>query len=654
MNIVRRSTRSLVWLVAVSSLCGGAGFFTLDVIAASLRVENTVGAIAVHVSGASGAYRVESSTQFGAGADWSPFVVTTLNGDSQVWHDPDYLANTQRFFRFVPLDSPMDLGNLNNFRLTDQHGVSHELHYQEDEESVVIVFVGSDATQNLGLAKTATNLHEEFGEQGIVVWLMDSTGVNNRESLHQFADTEAIGLPILHDRLQLISMELGAVSPGEAVAINPEDESIFYRGALEVLGSGDQGGSAPLITALRAFLDGQPVTTPLFRPWAVSSSVAVPDTITYQQDVAPILIEHCVRCHSPGNIGPFAMREYAVIRNQAERIKNEVLAQRMPPWHADPDFGQFANDISLPPEQARVLVEWVNHGALPSEGDDPLQEHFAVQAPDQDYPFAWPTSLGEPDLILSIPEQSIPASGLLNYRNFVIPTGLNEDKWVRAAVILPGNPSVVHHCLTFDRPENAFLGGVDGYFGIYVPGTRPLAYPEGTGWLLKQDAQIRFQMHYEPNGFATTDETRFGLYFADQPPAAQVQIRGIYKLNIPIPPRTFDVEHRAERTLRKETLLYELTPHMHFRGMRFRYEALHQDGTIETLLNVPKYWFEWQRSYRFAEPKRLVAGTRIRCIAGWDNTHHNHDNPNPAASLNWGINSTDEMMIGYYQFVEVE
>jgi hypothetical protein len=290
----------------------------------------------------------------------------------------------------------------------------------------------------------------------------------------------------------------------------------------------------------------------------------------------------------------------------------------MPPWHADPAYGTFANDASLKPEQASALVQWVDSGAPRGDGPDPLADLFARQPPPPNYPTTWPVELGEPDQIVSIPKYNVSAAGPIEYQYISVSVDNPSDVWLRAAVILPGNTKVVHHSLVF--MGNLFdvllsRGGLGGYFAGYVPGMKPVEFPASTAKLLPANATVTFQMHYTAIGSEETDETRLGLYFAKEPPKAELITTAAASINLRILPGVPEYEREASvvPSAKKDILIYELSPHMHYRGSRFKFEAIYPNGTSEVLLSVPNYDFHWQTLYRLAQPKRLPVGTRIRC-----------------------------------------
>jgi hypothetical protein len=323
----------------------------------------------------------------------------------------------------------------------------------------------------------------------------------------------------------------------------------------------------------------------------------------------------------------------------------------MPPWHADPHYGNFVNDISLSPEQKATLIHWINEGAPRGDGPDPVAELFANGGPPLIYPATWPVELGEPDYIVTIPEQSIPANGEVAYRYPTLAVDLPGDLWIRAAVVLPGNRKIVHHVLVSPGTEYSFLNQIAGY----APGTKSGIYPSGSGARLRDVTHLSFQVHYETSGQPETDETKLGLYFHDTPP--ETTVRSAFPLTffftIPAGAKDYEPSNALQR-FQQDSWLHSLQPHMHFRGARMKYEAVYPDGTSEILLNVPNYSFDWQTTYQLAQPKLMPAGTEIIISGAFDNSVLNHHNPDPGRLVTWGEQTTQEMFIGFLSYTLAE
>jgi hypothetical protein len=483
--------------------------------------------------------------------------------------------------------------------------------------------------------------------------LVDANAADTRSNILAEANAHGITIPILHDAAQLVAGAMNASITPEALALGQTDFgwSILYRGAID-----DRLAANPLPTTqfylsnvLVRALAGQTIAPVETRPQGCAITLNPPQEISYSADIAPLLQSKCVRCHSPGNIAPWAMTNYNIVYLTRGSIKQAVISGHMPPWHADPHHGTFANDNSLQPAEAAKLVQWIDEGAPRGTGPDPLAN---VPPP----PPEW--ALGPPTNIVSIPVQNIPAYGRngtgeepYHYEN--VTTTFPTDVWIRGAVVRPGNARIVHHCLVYFG-TNSQLGGMDGFFAGYVPGYESVAFPPGTAKFLPRGTVLRFQMHYVTTGQDETDQTQLGLYTTPAAPEHVLQTRSAYNFLFSIPPGASD--HQATATygpFPRSVYLYEMSPHMHLRGSRFKYEAVYPNNSREVLLSVPFYEFHWQTLYRLAQPKLLPAGTRIVCTGAWDNSAQNHHNPDPTRTVGFGEQTDDEMFIGYFNFAEI-
>lgn len=584
-------------------------------------------------------FELLGSDSLEAGAVWEGLVRLAPGTHERVWFDPDVSKLGRRFYRLESrpplLPPPTD-----NFALVDQAGRRREFLREGDARAVVLVF-----TDNAHLEETwqaVRPLEQRFGTNDVRFWLVNPA--DTRAAIAAAAPATGVTAPLLHDAAQLVARTFGAGTVNEVVALDRTYAEPFYRGALETRCIEPGGTSqAHLAEALDEFLSGKPVSVQQVRNHQASLGLGPLPVPGFRTVIAPLLQAKCVTCHRPGDIGSFAMTNHAAVAERAASIRRNVLEGSMPPWHADPGHGTFANDFSLTPAQAAQLVAWLDAGAPKEDAGDPLVESPPPPPPE------WP--LGTPDKVVSIPSQSLPATGEIPYRYLLVANPFNEDVWLRAASVKPGNREVVHHCLVFvARNITEFLqvqGGLGGFFAGYVPGMEQVAFPAGTGKLLRKGSFIVFQMHYTPSGKAATDTTQLGFYVAPAPPPRELVTTAAYDTAFRIPPGVRDHQVVAEAAITRDSLLYELSPHMHYRGSRMRFEALYPDGTAETLLNVPGYDFAWQALYRLTEPKRLPAGTRVRITGGFDNSEWNPWNPSPASTVLFGEQTDEEMLIGY-------
>ncbi|MEO6036000.1 MAG: redoxin family protein [Verrucomicrobiota bacterium] len=551
---------------------------------------------------------------------------------------------------------------VDNFRLLDHEGKSHELYRQTQAPVVVLVVAGNGCPIVRQSIETLKTLRDRFAEQKVVFWLLNPNAQDDQASVAEETKEFGIDLPVLMDKSQMVARSLKVTRTAEAIAINTKDWKIVYRGAIDDrLGYGTQKVKQPkpfLANAIEKFLAGKPIS-PVSAPvkgCAISFASVKPlegKTISYAKEVAPILQKNCVACHSAGNIGPFAMSSYEKVKGWSSMIREVVLEQRMPPWHADPHHGSFANDRSLTLAEIQTLLTWIEQDRPRGKGEDPLAALAPPAIPD------WP--LGKPDYLVSMPkEMEIAATGVFPYRYVVVDSPINEDVWLRAAVVKAGNRKVLHHCLVFlyypkspERAQPDYKGGIDGYFTSFLPGTEGLTYPEGTGKFLPKGARFVFQLHYSATGKAEKDKSEIGLYLFKTKPPMELQTRAAAKTRLDIPPGDPDYAVEGRFTFKHDSMLYEMSPHMHFRGSRVKYEAQYPDGKREVLLSVPNYDFNWQTVYRLAEPKRMPAGTKLLCSGAFDNSPQNPANPDPTKLVHFGEQTFDEMFIGYLNYAEL-
>jgi hypothetical protein len=330
----------------------------------------------------------------------------------------------------------------------------------------------------------------------------------------------------------------------------------------------------------------------------------------------------------------------------------------MPPWHADPRHGRFQNERRLTDTEKALLVTWAESGA--KEGDPKRKPKVPVYEDG-----GW--AIGTPDLIIELPKpQPIKADGFLEYQYVLVDPKIDEELWVQAVEIRPTAQDATHHVLALYVPPGKsqldFAAGIRdggligaGYFGVQVPGCRPNLYPEGAGKKIEKGAKFLFQLHYTPNGKATQDQTRMGLKLCKEKPREEVKTRGVFSMNLRIPPQEPHAVATSKWTFKRPIRLISMFPHMHTRGAAFKFERLNGEGDdqVRTVLcDVPKYDFNWQNFYLPVEPVRFEAGDTMFCTAVYDNSKNNPFNPDPSRMVTWGDQTFEEMMIGYIDYIE--
>jgi hypothetical protein len=441
-------------------------------------------------------------------------------------------------------------------------------------------------------------------------------------------------------------------------------------------------------------------------PFAASLRVHATDAAavpTFAKDVAPILFDRCAGCHRPGEIAPMSLLSYDQVRPWARAVRNKVVAREMPPWDADPRYGKFRNDRSLSQQQIDTIVKWVD-GGTPKGNDADLP-------PAPTFASGWQG--GEPDFVFEIPfDYRVPAEGQLDILHFWVPIPFAEDRFVEALELRPGNPAVVHHArvdvatvpddckvvggillgpdgkpdVGLDRAgnrRNVFETEGNNYHLIsFVPGRGYERHRAATGKRLTAGKWVRFEVHYNPSGEATTDRTRLGVWFAKTPVRHEIYTKSTGQAlpNAASDESRFIVEGREiepvvqpDGTRRRGRIpnipayvenwqivgvtpvtepitLYALSPHMHVRGKAMRWIVTWPDGRDETILDVPKYDFNWQINYELEAPLRLPAGSKLTAIGRYDNSPKNRYNPAPEKVVYWSDQSWDEMFIPYIEY----
>jgi peroxiredoxin len=577
---------------------------------------------------------------------------------------------------------------VDDFACLDQHGTFQRLSRHADARLVVLYVFQDDCPIVRHNAGALKELMQEFAPRGVRFLGLDPAPQDAREGVAAEAEELGLELPILLDDTQCVAEMLGLTRSAEALVIGTKDWNLRWRGPLD--DRMDYGAQRPqaeqhyLRAALEALLvDGTPPEAPPAKGCALTY-LQPRDThvVEYVRDVAPLLAQRCVPCHSEGGIGPWAMNKYEKVRGFGAMVRDVLLTRRMTPWQVDPAYGHFRTDFALTSAEVRTLVHWVERGAPRGEGEDVLA--VTVEPLPE-----WP--LGPPDLIVEMPEQKIPATGQIPYRKYTVKLDLPEERWVRAVDLRPSNAAVLHHGFAFIRgqqeaevlrdhlerlppagqakmiawlaenggtPENpppvalkyfekrAFQG-IRTFFSKYTPGEGIEEFPAGTGKLLPANPTLSFQMHYTTNGVATSDRPRLGIYFLAEAPKRELKVTTAVDLAFVLPPGERSVAVHAARKFDQAFELHAVSPHMHYRGRSMRYTAVLPDGTREMLFSLPEYRFDWQTNYVLAEPRCFPAGTVLEIDGVFDNSRTNEFNPDPEARVKFGPRTEDEMFVGY-------
>jgi hypothetical protein len=341
------------------------------------------------------------------------------------------------------------------------------------------------------------------------------------------------------------------------------------------------------------------------------------------------------------------MKDYAAVKGFSPMIREVIRTDRMPPYHADPHVGKFSDDKRLTADETKTLVHWIEAGAPRGDGPDPLGavRHVAAE---------WP--LGKPDLIINVPAYTIPASGVVDYQRPAVANQMPEGKWVRASTVKPGSRQGVHHLLTgwmAEMPADGRSSETKWAASLgagYAVGAESSIMPANTGTYLPAGGAIGFQAHYTPFGKEAVDKSQIALYFYDKPPELIMHSVVVIDNTISIPANDGHHQEIAYVEFPHDALLYSAFPHAHYRAYSSDLWIRYPDGKEKLLLSLPRYDFNWQRSYTFDKPIAVPAGSKLIAHYIYDNSKRNPSNPDPKINVTWGEQSFQEMLFTSLSF----
>ena len=522
-----------------------------------------------------------------------------------------------------------------------------------DAKWKVICFLGTDCPLARLYGPRLRQFDEDFADQGVRLIGVNSNPQDSPADIKQYAQDHEISFPIMKDRDQTMARRFGATRTPEVFVLDRSNR-IRYRGRIDDQHEPGITRSEPtqrhLRNALEALIAGR--AAPEASTEAVGCLITFvreprrsdgrSSAVTFTRHVAPILNEHCVECHRAGEIGPFALTDYDEVVGWSEMMLEVIEQKRMPPWHADPRYGKFVGARTLPEEARATLASWIAQGMPEGAPQDQPAPPRRVGG--------WHLS-NPPDIEFSMRARpfEVPAEGTVEYQYFVVDPEWEQERWIRAAQVRPGNASVVHHAIVFVRPPDGSGSGGIGWLGGYVPGQRTSPLPAGHARRIPARSKFVFQMHYTPNGRPAEDVTKVGVWFRDPDEVThEVTTRVALNHDFEIPPgaKDFPVVFRLHGFARDSRLLGAM-PHMHLRGKSFRLDARSRDRN-ETLLFVPAYDFNWQHWYQFQTPLSLEEVDALEMQVRFDNSTRNPTNPAPEEYVTWGDQTWQEMAVAFF------
>ena len=570
--------------------------------------------------------------------------------------------------------SPGDRVDLIGVRVVDTAGGQHRIGVSAGTpRPSVLVFLDTICPVTTRYVPVLNELHRRAQAGGVSLYgVLSNPDVTWGEAA-DFARAFEVRFPVIMDSSGDLARRLGPRVTSEVFAVSTANR-LVYRGRVNDRFAGI-GRARPQVAShdLRDVIDAlargssiEPYETEavgcFHHIWGERGSE--PRPVTYTRHVAPLLEANCTECHRQGGIAPFALDGYADARRWSRMIAYVTGERLMPPWRAEPGFGDFRDARRLSAHQVELLRAWADDGAPLGDPDDAMPASRRPRS-------KW--RLGPPDLVLRMPEPfAVPAAGDDIYRYFVIPTGLVEDQAVVALDFSPGAPQVVHHAnYLLDTqgvaraedakdPEPGFaVFGTGGFLdynawgiGGWTPGADPWVLDRGRGIWLPRGGDLVLEVHYHLNGRAARDQSEIALYFAREPVVEYVDGVVAGTQDLAIPAGEADYWRRFSMDVPAGLTLTDVTPHMHFLGREFIALASLPDGREAPLIWIADWDFRWQNTFAYREPVHLPAGSRIEVWVRFDNSAQNPQNPaRPPRIVTWGWETTDEMSELWLGFV---
>lgn len=559
------------------------------------------------------------------------------------------------------------------------YGGYHQLSefQQTDTKALVLVFLGIECPVSQQYLPRLSEIHKEFSSQQVqLLALYPDVGLD-LFSMAACAHDNNVPFPVLQDYEHRLADVLEITTVPEVVVLDGRLEK-KYQGAID-----DQfkrGGRLAkasrhfLTDALAQVLKGEPVKNSFVPPSGCPVERKQPErvkkSVSFYKDVAPIVQKNCQSCHRDGGVAPFELVSYDDVSGNAEKIREVVSERRMPPWHGrlNPKFGKFLNDKRLSEADVNTILAWVD-GDAPA--GDPNDAPALVSWPSAD---EW--AIGKPDYVYKIDEPfRIPKAGVLDYQFFRVRLNHPEDRWFQAVEVRPGNPEVVHHIVLHIVPADsrqytglmgmALLYGVNAERGRmindYIPGDTYNAkvYPSHQAVCIPKNTDLIYEIHYTPNNReATTDQSMVAFKWAPKPPAEEV-LATVFRKPIGrfrIPPHHPHYQVEDTYFFPHDIELDAVRPHFHLRGKSYRLEMIERNKETDeivnrtTIVSVPIYDPNWQRSYELETPLRIPAGTELLATGHFDNSSLNPNNPDPSLAVEWGQQIYDEMFSTRFKY----
>jgi hypothetical protein len=537
-----------------------------------------------------------------------------------------------------------------NLTFKDIRYVNRSLDDFPKAKAFVLVFVDAGCPLAQRYLPTLQQIDADYRDKGLALIAVNSGALDSIPVTAALAVRHGCSFPFVKDFDAACARALGVTRTPECAVLDA-DRKICYRGRIDdqyrPTGSRSGATTHELRDALDAVLAGKNVavtTTPVDGCPITRAEPPEKKGVTFVKDVAPILKAHCQECHRAGAVAPFTLQSYEQVKSRAKTIADVITDGRMPPWHAAPEF-EFANRRSLLDDEREVLLSWLRSPDRP-RGDD--------RAAPEPLPPAREWRIGMPDFVIPAQEHALPAAGDTPYQYAVLPAVFMHDTWVQGIEIKPDNPRVMHHCnMAYLKPGEKF--GAGSFITGQVPGGEAMSLPDGMAFRIPAGSVLGLQIHYVATGKPEKCRISVGFRYARGTVDKELHHLLMVTTRYTIPPFAPAYAVSAARQVPCDALGVGMFAHMHLRGKDITFKAKYPDGSDQELLLVPNYSFDWQQPYRWPAPgKKLPKGTRVECVAHYDNSAFNPFNPDPSATVRDGPQTSDEMMDGFLFYVAAD
>ena len=547
-------------------------------------------------------------------------------------------------------ESAVSIGQrVGNLAFKDIRYLERSLADFNDKKAVVVVCINTTCPLVKKYLPKLKRLEQTYRQRGVQFVALNVGSADSIRDMAAFAIEHELTFPSVQDIGAQSTVALGVQRTPE-VAVIDAGGRLRYRGRIDnqyrIGGTLPKASENNLKDALDALLAGRKIAvekTPvdgcaITRPIRQKSDRVV----TFTEHVQPLIHTHCSDCHKPNTEAPFSLRTYGDVHDHAEMIAEVVSDQRMPPWYADSKHGEFTNKRGMTRNQRDTISQWVENGMprgeavdtpIPQTDDEPSGENWLIGKPDH--------------IIRMFGKHTLPADGYIPYKYTILPYIFVEDTWVQSVQILPSNPAVLHHCNMGivvpggNETESQFVTGK-------VPGGMPLLLNDGVAVLIPKGSALVLQIHYTTTGQEETCKLSVGLKYPKNIVHKRLRHLMITNRKFAIVPGASHHKVTASRTFDCDATGVGLFAHMHVRGKDMTFIAHDPDGKTDTLLRIPNYNFDWQLGYVWQPgKKRFSEGTRVECVAHYDNSTFNPYNPDATATVKHGPQTYHEMLFGF-------